>query len=110
MAWDYYTVCAARNFMATAMKYAHDQGMDYDEASCFIHNRIHEFADIVYPDSDAHKHIEVKDIMPYSIDIGLESYTMDSYIIMIVIYSEREISPPSCNYTITGVFPIKREE
>lgn len=108
MAWDYYTVCAARNFMETAMKYAHDQGMDYDEASCFIHNRIHEFADIVYPDSDAHKYIEVKDIMSYSIDYGVEMFKNDYYVIMVVVYNYTD--RPVNNYTITGVFPVKREE
>ena len=110
MAWDYYTACAARRFMETAMKYAHDQNMGYDKASCFLHSRIHEFAKTVYPNSDARKYIEIKDIMPYSIDVGLESYTMDSYIIMVVIYNEREISPPNCNFSITGVFPIERGE
>ncbi len=109
MAWDYYTACAARRFMETAMKYAHDQGMDYDEASCFIHNRIREFAEIVYPDSNARTYIEVKDIMHYSIDVGLELFKADFYLIMVVVYNEREVSPPNCNFTITGAFPVKKE-
>ena len=109
MAWDYYTACAARRFMETAMKYAHDQGMDYDTASCFIHNRIREFAEIVYPDSNARTYIEVKDIMHYSIDVGLELFTSDFCVIMVVVYNEREISPPIHNYTVTGVFPVKKE-
>lgn len=108
MAWDFYIAHAAKSFMATAMKYAHEQNMDYDTASCFIHHRIHEFADIVYPDSDAHKYIEVKDIMSYSIDYGVEMFKNDYYVLMVVIYTYNDC--PVNNYTVTGVFPVKRED
>jgi hypothetical protein len=107
MAWNFDTILEAKRFMDKAMKYAHEQNMDYDTASCFIHNRIREFKNIVYPDSDAHKHIEVKDIMHYSIDYGVEMFKNDYAVIMAVVYTYDHC--PVNNYTVTGVFPVKRE-
>lgn len=107
MAWNFDTALEAKRFMDKAMKYAHEQNMDYDTASCFIHHRIHEFANIIYPDSDVHKHIEVKDIMSYSIDYGVKMFKNDYAVIMAVVYTYYDC--PVNNYTITGVFPVKKE-
>jgi hypothetical protein len=109
MAWNFNTACAAKGFMSMAMKHARDQHMDFDEASYFMHKRVCEFAEILYPDSDAKKYIEVKDISPDLLYFGEELFNYDRTdfaIIMVVVYNEYD--SPLCNYTFTGAFPIKK--